>query len=75
VVGDELTFILLARHTMLRAIRRYLKAHKVDMKQFSNQEQTIIKRINKYSVGKIKAKNVAVGDKSNAGGGKTKSGS
>ena len=75
VVGDELTFILLARHTMLRALRKYLKAHKVDMKQFSDQEQTIIKRINKYSVGKVKAKNVAVGDKSNAGGGKTKSGS
>ena len=75
VVGDELTFILLARHTMLRALRRYLKAHKVDMKQFSDQEHTIIKRINKYSVGKVKAKNVAVGDKSHAGGGKTKSGS
>ena len=45
------------------------------MKQFSDQEQTIIKRINKYSVGKVKAKNVAVGDKSHAGGGKTKSGS
>jgi hypothetical protein len=59
VVGDELTFILLARHTMLRALRKYLKAHKVDMKQFSNQEHTIIKRINKYSVGKVKAKNVA----------------
>jgi len=75
VVGDELTFILLARHTMLRALRKYLKAHKVDMKQFSDQEQTIIKRINKYSVGKVKAKNVAVGDKSHSGGGKTKSGS
>jgi hypothetical protein len=75
VVGDELTFILLARHTMLRALRKYLKAHKVDMKQFSDQEQTIIKRINKYSIGKVKAKNVAVGDKSRAGSGKTKSGS
>jgi hypothetical protein len=75
VVGDELTFILLARHTMLRALRKYLKAHKVDMKQFSNQEQTIIKKINKYSIGKVKAKNVAVGDKSRAGGGKTKSSS
>jgi hypothetical protein len=75
VVGDELTFILLARHTMLRALRKYLKAHKVDMKQFSDQEQTIIKRINKYSVGKVKAKNVAVGDKSRASSGKTKSGS
>ena len=75
MVGDELTFILLARHTMLRALRKYLKAHKVDMKQFSDQEHTIIKRINKYSVGKVNAKNVAVGHKSRAGGGKTKSGS
>lgn len=70
VVGDELTFILLARHTMLRALRKFLKAHKVDMKQFSDQEQTIIKRINKYSVGKVKAKNVAVGNRSRASGGK-----
>ena len=75
VVGDELTFILLARHTMLRALRKFLKTHKVDMKQFSNQERTIIKRINKYSVGKVKAKNVAVGDKSHASGGKNKPGS
>ena len=75
VIGDELTFIFLARHTMLRALRKFLKAHRVDMKQFSDQEQTIIKRINKYSVGKIKAKNVAVGDKSRASGGKGKSGS
>jgi hypothetical protein len=75
VIGDELTFILLARHTMLRALRKFLKAYKVDMKQFSDQEQIIIKRINKYSVGKINAKNVAVGDKSRASGGKDKSGS
>jgi hypothetical protein len=74
VVGDELTFILLARHTMLRALRKFLKAHKIDMKQFSDQEQTIIKRINKYSVGNVKAKNVAVGDKSHASS-KNKSGS
>ena len=75
VIGDELTFILLARHTMLRALRKFLKAHNVDMKQFSDQEQIIIKRINKYSVGKIKARNVAVGDKSRACGGKDKSSS
>jgi hypothetical protein len=60
---------------MLRALRKFLKAYKVDMKQFSDQEQIIIKRINKYSVGKINAKNVAVGDKSRASGGKDKSGS
>jgi hypothetical protein len=60
---------------MLRALRRFLKAHDVDMKQFSDQEQTIIKKINKYSVGTVKAKNVAVGDKSRASGGKGKSSS
>ena len=60
---------------MLRALRKFLKAHKIDMKQFSDQEQTIIKRINKYKVGKVKAKNVAVGNKSRASGGKNKSGS
>jgi hypothetical protein len=75
VVGDELTFILLARHTMLRALRKFLKAHKVDMKQFSDQEQTIIKKISKYNVGTVKAKNVAVGDKSRSSGGKDKSSS
>ena len=72
LIGDELTFILLARHTMLRALRRFLKAHNVDMKQFSDQEQTIIKKTNNYSVGTVKAKNVAVGDKSRASGGKGK---
>ena len=76
VIGDELTFIYLARHTMLRALRKFLKAHKVDMKQFSDQEQIIIKSINKkYSIGKVKAKNVSVGDKSRASGGKDKSSS
>ena len=75
VIGDERTFILLARHTMLRALRKFLKAHKIDMKQFSDQEQTIIKKINKYKVGKVKAKHVAVGNKSRASGGKNKSGS
>ena len=75
MIGDELTFILLVRHTMLRALRKFLKAHEVDMKQYSNQERTIIKRIDKYSVGKVKAKNVAVGYKSRASGGKDKSGS
>jgi hypothetical protein len=75
LIGDELTFILLARHTMLRALRKFLKAHKVDMKQFADQEQTIIKKINKYNIGKVKAKNVAVGHKPRASGGKGKSGS
>ena len=41
VIGDERTFILLARHTMLRALRKFLKAHKIDMKQFSDQEKLI----------------------------------
>ncbi len=74
VAGDELTFILLAQHTMMRALGRFLKAHKVDMKQFAEQEQTFIKKVSNYNVDKINAGNVAVGNKSRAGGGK-KSGS
>ena len=70
VVGDELTFIYLAQHTMLRALGRFLKAHKVDMKQFDKQAQTLIKKVNKYNVGKVKASNVAIGTKSRAGAGK-----
>lgn len=74
VAGDQLTFILLAQHTMLRALGRFLKTHKVDMKQFADQEQTLIKKINNYNVDKINASNVSVGTKSRAGG-KTDSGS
>jgi hypothetical protein len=72
VAGDELTFILLAQHIMLRALGRFIKAHKVDMKQFETQARSITRRINNYNVDKIKAKNVAVGDKANAGDGKSK---
>jgi hypothetical protein len=75
VAGDELTFILLAQHTMLRALGRFLKMHKVDMKQFADQEQAIINKINNYNVDKINAKNVAVGNKSRARGSKNSSGS
>jgi hypothetical protein len=72
VAGDELTFILLAQHVMLRALGKFLKVHKVDMKQFEAQARGITKRINNYNVDKIKAKNVAVGDKAQAGGSKNK---
>ena len=64
VVGDELTFIYLAEHTMLRALGRFLKAHNVDMKQYEKQARTLIKKVNKYNVGKVKASNVAIGTKS-----------
>ena len=74
VVGDELTFINLAEHTMLRALGRFLKEHKIDMKQFERQEQTLIKKVNKYNVGEVKAGNVAIGSKAHVDGGK-KSGS
>ena len=40
------------------------------MTQFEDQEQTIIKNITNYNVDKIRAKNVAVGDKSRASGDK-----
>ena len=73
VAGDELTFILLAQHAMLRALGWFLKAHKVDMKQFENQEQSIVNKINNYNVDKINAKNVSVGNKSRAGGSKNSS--
>lgn len=75
IATDALTFIVLAQHTMLRALGRFFKAHKIDMKQFASQEQTIINKVNKYNVEKIKAKNVAVGDKSRASAGKDKSSS
>jgi hypothetical protein len=42
------------------------------MKQFEAQAKGITKRINNYNVDKIKAKNVAVGDKAHAGGSKNK---
>lgn len=64
VMGDELTFIYLAEHTMLRALGRFLKAHKVDMKQYERQARTLIKKVNKYNVGEVKASNVAIGTKS-----------
>jgi hypothetical protein len=60
---------------MLRALGRFLKQHKVDMKQFEDQEQTIINNINNYNVDKIKAKNVAVGNKSRASDDKNGGGS
>ena len=74
VVGDELTFIMLAQHTLLRALGRFLKAYKVDMKQFASQEQTIINKVSKYNVDKISAHNVAVGNKSHASDSKKSSG-
>jgi hypothetical protein len=72
VAGDELTFILLAQHVMLRALGRFLKVHKVDMKQFETQAKSITKKTKSYNVDKIKAKNVAIGDKAHAGGSKNK---
>jgi hypothetical protein len=75
VAEDELTFILLAQHTMLRALGRFFKVHKVDMKQFSNQEQTLINKINNYNVDSINAKSVAVGNKSSATSAKNTAGS
>jgi hypothetical protein len=69
VVGDEWTFITLAQNALLKALEKFFKAHKIDMKQFTSQAKSI-NRINKYNVGKIKAQNVAVGNKSHAGGDK-----
>jgi len=42
MAGDVQAFVSLAQHTLLRALRRFLKTHKMDMKQFADQEQTIV---------------------------------
>ena len=65
---DELTFILLAQHTMLRALGNFLQAHKIDMEQFEAQEKTLINNFSKYNINEVKAQNVAVGDKSRVDG-------
>jgi hypothetical protein len=61
---DEWTFILLAEHTMIRALGRFLREHKIDMRQFNSQEQKFIKKVqSKYNIDKIDAGSVAVGTK------------
>ena len=67
---DVLTFILLAEHTMFRALGRFLDSHKVDMEQFEEQEKTFINNVSKYNINEVNAQNVAVGDKSRVNGGK-----
>ena len=61
---DELTFILLAEHTMFRALSNFLHAHNVDMEQFEAQEKTFINNVSKYNINEVKAQNVSVGNKS-----------
>jgi len=76
VAVDWLTFIALAQHTLVTALREFLESHKVDMRQFSSQERVIIRsKVNKYNVDKINGHNVAFGDKPRASGDKKKSGS
>jgi hypothetical protein len=65
---DELTFILLAEHTMLRALGNFLDDHKIDMTQFEAQEKTLISNFSKYNINEVKAQNVAVGDKARVNG-------
>jgi hypothetical protein len=66
---DELTFILLAEHTMLRALGNFLNDHRIDMEQFEAQEKTIINNFGKYNINEVKAQNVAVGDKAKVNNG------
>ena len=73
VAGDELTFILLTRHTQIRALRTFLRAHEVDMNQFASQEQAIVDKTNSYNVGEVYVQDVAVGTESRAGGSKKNS--
>jgi hypothetical protein len=61
---DELTFILLAEHTMFRALSNFLRDHRVDMEQFEAQEKVFINNVSKYNINEVKAKNVSVGNKS-----------
>jgi hypothetical protein len=72
---DELTFILLAEHTMLRALGNFLDDHKIDMTQFEAQEKTLINNFSKYNVNEVKAQNVAVGDKAQVNNGSNPSNS
>ena len=73
VAVDWLTFIALAQHTLVTALRGFLELHKVDMRQFSSQERVIIRsKVNKYNVDKINGHNVAFGDKPRASSDKKK---
>lgn len=65
---DELTFALLAESTMFQALRGFLEDHNIDMEQFNAQERTFINNVSNYNIGSIRAGNVAVGNKSRAGG-------
>jgi hypothetical protein len=67
---DELTFILLAEHTMMRALSRFLDGHKVDLEQFEAQEKTYVNNISKYNFNDINAQNVAIGSKAQVTSGK-----
>jgi hypothetical protein len=64
---DELTFILLAEHTLYRALGRFLEEHKIDLEQFEEQQKTFIKNVSKYNIDKVSGANIAVGNKSKAG--------
>jgi hypothetical protein len=66
---DGVTFILLARHTVLRALGNFLAEHKIDMEQFETQEKTFINNVSKYNINQVRAQNVAVGDQSRVDGG------
>jgi len=62
LLQDELTFILLAEHTMFRALGNFLEAHDVDMTQFEAQEKTFVNNISNYNINEVNGKNFAIGD-------------
>ncbi len=61
---DEWTFILLAEHTLLRALGSFLKVHKIDLEQFEAQESTFVTNVSNFNIEEVKATNVSVGNKS-----------
>jgi hypothetical protein len=71
---DEWTYVLLAEHTLLRVLGKFLDEHKVDLEHFKSQENTFIKNVNKTKFQDFTAENVAAGKNAQAGGRRSKGG-
>jgi hypothetical protein len=72
---DEWTYVLLAEHTLLRALGTFLDERKVDLEHFKSQENTFIKNVNNTKFKDFTAENIAAGKNARAGSRKPKSGS
>jgi hypothetical protein len=71
---DEWTYVLLAEHTLLRALGTFLDAHKIDLENFKSQENTFIKNVNKTRFQDFTATNFAAGKKARASSHRAKGG-